>query len=274
MQLVWSYGEGLSMKRKNEDSCDDKSKKKKEQTHETQEETKPKENATCSMQEPENIAFIEEVTFENVEDDVEDYNYDMYNPSEVYANDDCLSHYDWLTNTATTAFITFYTINLTAVTCVSSIKAQSQGRGNVELKSIVDRKTYLSKLEDVLYVPTIKHNLISLGCWDKAGGQYMGGRGVINLVTKNGTHIVMGNKINNNLYKMQTRAYHCKNKSSETLTTFLAEEPAQSWDIWHKCLGRIGFSTLQNMLDKNLVNSFHVDEHTMKSDCRACTEAK
>ena len=28
------------------------------------------------------------------------------------------------------------------------------------------------------------------------------------------------------------------------------------------------------MLDKNLVDGFHVDECTMKSDCQACVEAK
>ena len=75
------------MKRKNEDLHEDKSKKKKEQTHETQEGSKPKENAAFSMQEPEGIAFIEEVTFENTKDNVENHNYDTYN-SDVYENDE------------------------------------------------------------------------------------------------------------------------------------------------------------------------------------------
>ena len=114
---------------------------------------------------------------------------------------------------------------------------------------------------------SLQINIISLGCWDKAGGQYMGGGSVINLIMKNGKHVAMGNKINNILHKMQMTTYHRKDKSSEALITFLAKEPIQSWDIWHKHLGHIRFSTLQNMLDKNLVNGFHVDEHTMKSDC-------
>ena len=85
---------------------DDKSKKKKEQTHETQEEMKPKDNTTYSMQEPEGIASIEEFTFENDEDNIEDYNYDTYSPSDVFANDKRLSYYDWLANTATTLHVT------------------------------------------------------------------------------------------------------------------------------------------------------------------------
>ena len=229
MWLVWSYGKNCwhkGKKRKNEDLHDDKSKKKKEQTHVAQEEMKPKDNTTYGMQEPEGIASIEEFTFKNDEDNIKDYNYDTYNPSNVFANDKCLSYYDWLADTATTshvtnlwdAFVFFHTIDPTAVTGIGSIKAQAQGKGNIALKSIVNRKTYILKLKDVLYIPTNKHNLISLGCWDKAGGQYMGGGGVINLVTENGKHIVVGNKINNNLYKMQIKTYHRNNKSPETLT--------------------------------------------------------
>ena len=74
----------------------------------------------------------------------------------------------------------------------------------------------------MLYIPTNKHNLISLGCWDKATGQYMGGG---SLIMKNGKHVTMGNKINNNLYKMQMTTCHHKDKSPEALITFLAEEP-------------------------------------------------
>ena len=89
MWLVRSHGKELSMQRKNEDLHEDKSKKKKEQTHETQAESKLKENAASGMQEPEGIAFIEEVTFENTEDNVKNYTYDTYN-SDVYENDECL----------------------------------------------------------------------------------------------------------------------------------------------------------------------------------------
>ena len=90
------------MKRKGEDFHGGKFlKKKKEQTHEAKEETKSKENAMSSMQEPKGIGFIEEVTFENTEG----YNYDPYNSS-VYANDEHLSYYNWLADTATTLHVT------------------------------------------------------------------------------------------------------------------------------------------------------------------------
>ena len=55
---------------------------------------------------------------------------------------------------------------------------------------------------------------------------------------------------------------------------FIVNETAQSWETWHKRFGHIGYSGLQFMLDKSLVEGFSVDKHSPKPDCVACTEAK
>ena len=67
-------------------------------------------------------------------------------------------------------FTSFHLIDPTPVTGVGNVKAQAQGRGMVRLKSIINGETCDLMLKDVLYIPTNKHNLISLGRWDKAGG--------------------------------------------------------------------------------------------------------
>jgi len=59
-----------------------------------------------------------------------------------------------------------------------------------------------------------------------------------------------------------------------TPQTFLAAEPAQSWEIWHKRFGHTSYGRLQHMLDNNLVEGFSVDTRTQKPDCIACTESK
>ena len=63
-------------------------------------------------------------------------------------------------------------------------------------------------------------------------------------------------------------------RSRDTPQTFVTEEPAQCWEMWHRRLGHIGYTTLQQMLDKNLVYGFHIDRNSLKPDCQACTEAK
>src|SRR5882757_9582081 len=93
------------------------------------------------------------------------------------------------------------------------------------------------------------------------------------LIAKNGKHVAIGNKIDNNLYKMNVTTEIIQDTSS-TPFTFTAQESAQSWDTWHRRLGHMGLSTLQKMLDKKLVDGFNVDTESMKFDCRACTEGK
>ena len=65
-----------------------------------------------------------------------------------------------------------------------------------------------------------------------------------------------------------------KNTDEVNPQIFMINEPAQSWEIWHKRFGHVGYTGLQYMLDKNLVNGFNVDTQTTKLDCIVCTEAK
>jgi hypothetical protein len=61
---------------------------------------------------------------------------------------------------------------------------------------------YTLELQDVLYIPTNRNNLLSLGKWDKGGGQYVGGKGVLTLITKDGKPVVRDTKVENNLYRL------------------------------------------------------------------------
>jgi len=79
----------------------------------------------------------------------------------------------------------------------------------------------------------------------------------LTLITKDGTLVVQGTKVGNNLYKMKVAVCELNTKPPKMTTvtpqTFLAAEPAQSWEIWHKQFGHTSYSRLQHMLDNNLV---------------------
>lgn len=104
----------------------------------------------------------------------------------------------------------------------------------------------------------------------------MGRGGELTLITKNGIPVARGTKIGNNLYQMQValRTLNTKVMSAITPQCFVTNEPAQSWETWHKRFGHIGYSGLQQMLDHDLVDGFSVDTQTPKPDCVTCTEAK
>ena len=201
-------------------------------------------------------------------------------------NEKPLYFYDWLADSATTshicnqkeAFVSYKPVTGKTVAGVSNNKAIIEGRGTIELESIYKNDKYLLRLENVLYIPSNRNNLISLGRWDDAGGRYTGGGGGIIFITKDGKHVVKGTKIDNNLYKMKVSIRKPGATISKLTTctpqTFQATEPTQSWEIWHRRYGHVGYSGLQKLHDLNMVDGFTVDTRTSKPDCIACTEAK
>ena len=176
------------------------------------------------------------------------------------------------------AFTRFHPISATTVAGVGNLETKAEGRGTVELTSWCNGHKYILQLEDVLYIPNNRNNLISLGKWDQGGRQFRSGGGVLTLITKDGTSVARGTKVGNNLYKMKVAVREPNTRSPKNTTvtpqTFLAAEPVQSWETWHKRFGHIGYSRLQHMLDKDLVEGFSVDTRTQKPDSIACTESK
>jgi hypothetical protein len=224
---------------------------------------------------------VEEVTF-MMEEDPNSTNH--VNNVKQYA--DAFTFYDWFADSATTshicnqkdAFVSYKPLTGKTVSGVGNNKAKIEGRGTVELESINNGYKYLLKLEDVLYIPSNRNNLISLGRWDQAGGRYTGGGGALTLITKDGKQVARGTKVGNNLYKMKVSirkpgAIYSKSTTC-TPQTFQATEPTQTWETWHRRYGHIGYSGLQKLHDLKLVDGFTVDTRTPKPDCIACTEAK
>jgi hypothetical protein len=134
-------------------------------------------------------------------------------------------------------------------------------------------------LNDVLYIPSNPHNFLSLRCWNNAGGSYKGSNESLFLITKEGKVTAKGSKIDNHLYKMNNFTFQKpRSMSPVTKTTeaqsFNAREPEKGWEVWHQHYGHISISSLQQLLDKKLVEGFNVDTRSQKYDYKACTQAK
>ena len=195
-------------------------------------------------------------------------------------------YYDWFSNSATTShitnkhdiFITYEPLHNTTVIGVGQIKAKSEGKGTVDLISQHNNKEYILRLHNVLYIPTNRNNILSLGKWDAAGGCYIGGGGQIILKNKNGVTVASGTKISNHLYKMKfkTRLPHAANTIALTNNpeTFVITEPMQNWETWHRHFRHVSYTGLQNLYNKKIVKGFTIDINTPKPDCEACIQAK
>ena len=176
----------LKRKRDKGDRKGNKKKKKKEEMNLGEEDNEEdEEHITFSLNKNSDIQLDESEEGQCFNFEEPDVNTSTeYNPRLIY--------YDWLADSATTshvsnrhdAFKTFQPLTDTTVSGVGNVKTEAKGRGTVELEAIYVNRKYILELKNVLYIPTNRNNLISLGRWDKAGGHYKGGGGEIILIRK------------------------------------------------------------------------------------------
>ena len=72
---------------------------------------------------------------------------------------------------------------------IGGIQMHAEGHRTIELESVYKGCKYTLTLNDILYIPRNKNNLISLRCWEAAGGKYAACHGKLTFTTKSGTHI-------------------------------------------------------------------------------------
>ena len=138
----------------------------------------------------------------------DEYILNQCNPLSVEENDDLLSFYDWLADSATTshvtnmrdAFTTFQSL-VKPVSGVGNALTHMEGKGTIMIQTKIDDKIFKLTLKDVLYIPTNPQILLSLSRWDKAGGSYHGSQRRLTMTTKDSKTIARGTQINNHLYK-------------------------------------------------------------------------
>jgi hypothetical protein len=93
------------------------------------------------------------------------------------------------------------------VSGVGNLRTSAKGRGTIKLESVIDGHKSIIILEDVLYIPSNRHNLFSLGRWDAAGSYYHGQNGQLTPMSK-GKPVARGRKIGNNLYQLMVTLQH------------------------------------------------------------------
>ena len=149
-----------------------KKKKKKEEMNmgETDEEDDEEEHVTCCLTDKN----YSEIPLDESEIG-QAFNFDEIDVSYTGEYNPPLLYYDWLADSATTshvsnqrdAFKTYQPLTDTNVSGVGNVKTKALGRGTIELNSSYNGKNYIIELKNVLYIPTNRNNLISLGRWIK-----------------------------------------------------------------------------------------------------------
>jgi hypothetical protein len=103
----------------------------------------------------------------------------MCNSHNGDANDEQMILYGWLADSVTISHVsnmrdafTIFTPSVKPVCGVGNAQACAEEQETIKIKSKVNGNEYTLTLKDVLYIPTNQQNLLSLGRWDTAGGNY------------------------------------------------------------------------------------------------------
>lgn len=147
---------------------------------------------------------------------------------------------------------------------------QATGIGNISIRSKVDGVWHNGTLSNVLFVPNLGVNLLSIEATTERGvTASFDKRGV--KLTNNGKIVGTGSKIQQRLYKM-----HFSNHQQNAASAALAANTAQnSIQTWHERLGHIHFSTLKKMNAANFINGLIINNSSDQPPfCEGCVFGK
>ena len=143
------------------------------------------------------------------------------------------------------------------------------GTGTVFIVCHIDSWDVTTCLHDMLHVPEVHENLLSLGCIDGIEGSSICTNGILKVHDQNGQPITQG-KWCNNLYYLDAHTKHVV----EHVNVAIKLKMSYSWEQWHKCLEHIAITELCMLHGKNLVNRFAIADSTHTFECDTCIKEK
>jgi hypothetical protein len=142
----------------------------------------------------------------------------------------------------------------------------------------------MSILQDVLYVPDLSANLLSISHLACRGAEVHFISEACHVYDKTKSPILEG-KLHNNLYIMQMHVdgpvtakvatlASCPENASETPAQALTSSTG-SLDLWHHCLGHLHTKAVTCMADEGLVTSMEISDREPRTQlCNPCLEGK
>ena len=145
------------------------------------------------------------------------------------------------------------------VTLGDGNKVEAHGTGKVKL--IMNSNQSIT-LQDVLYVPKLSCNLLSVGAAADKGITVDFGQDYCNF--KMDDHVIASGTRNNKMYYLDYEAENEANVASNV----------EGLKLWHQRFGHANQGSLKKMVDKGMVNGISINKQEELGFCEACVEGK
>ena len=144
----------------------------------------------------------------------------------------------------------------------NSATSEIEGQGKVILKMTSGKELTLN---NVLYVPEIRKNLVSGSLLNKHGFRMVFESDRV-VLSKNGMYVGKG-YVNDGLFKLNVMTLKPKINNEASSSAYLLE----SSNLWHGRLGHVNFNSLCKLINMKHIPNFQID---LKHKCETCVEAK
>ena len=162
------------------------------------------------------------------------------------------------------------------------------GSGHLNVKMLTNRKCINSILQDVLYIPDLHRNLLSVShlVWHGTEVLFFGKACQVFNCRKS---LILEGGLHNNLYIMNMQVANCITVNIASLTPQLMDaDQSVAWALttqltslsaplalWHRHLMHLNFRSIKRMVDKGLMTGMTVsDRNTPTDPCEPCLEGK
>ncbi|KAL7304754.1 hypothetical protein TKK_0002986 [Trichogramma kaykai] len=188
-------------------------------------------------------------------------------PSEIMKLDVSES---WFTDSGASQHITFrreWLQDFVESNCEESIflgdnkACRIKGSGTIMIDRYINGKRFQGQLEDVLFIPDMKKNLISVGACTRKGFSVSFSGDIVQFI-KDSRVKGVGTRQSNNIYRMFFKvARPCE------------VNIAVGSQLWHERLGHVNQKKLHEMVSKNIITGISLNERTT-FPCDPCQTAK
>src|SRR6266850_1239966 len=127
------------------------------------------------------------------------------------------------------------------------------------------------ELKNCFHILENDGNLLSLHCFDQAGGEIRIKSDEIVLITQDGIELCRGQAHGKSSYSMEMQMAGILAVMAGTMK---GDIDGRTWEEWHKAMGHITPNTLKSMHDSGTVIGMKVIPSLIDFDCDACIQGK
>jgi len=146
------------------------------------------------------------------------------------------------------------------ITTANDSKIPVSGKGSAIINTIVNKQNFSINVDEVLYIPDLVTNLLSVNKICKKGNTVIFKNDVCTIYNKNNQVIATATE-DNGLYKLQEFKEH---------SSFIANNE-NTFELWHRRLGHINYDTLKRMNNDDYGFKF---ENKEADRCITCIKGK